>query len=236
MGIKFCRDTTRPSLQVSEKEHPSLPQDCVFTESSFFHLQKRGERSSTQEDTTFREHWLCSPSCQTAAPAALWSPPGPHHCWLCHSSKPPLYTAKSLDIFVLKHHTSLWMTGRTTQGWLMMLCSQILISTWVVLPPSVVCRAGRGSQQLFLCLEPNKELTSPAECVLWSVGTSGGQSIPWSHEADWNTITQESRGSSPLRLPSHLCFSGTIITAGDSTLQLGWTRVQSYQGVSDVLG
>lgn len=43
---------TTPSLQVN---CPSLPQDSVFTASSFFQLQKRGERSSIQEDTTFKD-------------------------------------------------------------------------------------------------------------------------------------------------------------------------------------
>lgn len=94
------------------------------------------------------------------------------------------------------------MTGKTKQGWLMLLHPQILISRWFVLLSSLVCRVGRGSQKLFLCLEPNKELSGPAECVLWSAGTSGGQSISWFHGADWNMIAQQARGSSPLRLPS----------------------------------
>lgn len=49
MGIKFCLDMTRSFLQVAGKEYPSLPQDCVFTASSFSQLQ-RGVDSSIQED------------------------------------------------------------------------------------------------------------------------------------------------------------------------------------------
>lgn len=99
------------------------------------------------------------PSCQTAAPAALWS------TW----SSPLLalsFIQAPLYIFLLKHHTSHWMIGKPKKGWLMLLHSQILISRWFVVPSSLVCRDGRGSQKLCLCLEPNKELSHPAECVL----------------------------------------------------------------------
>lgn len=182
MGIKFCQDMTRPSLQVAEKEYPSLPQDCVFTASSFSQLQKRAVDSNIQEDTnktlagfSFLSvlHDFCSSLITT------WSSP-----LLALSLIPaPLYAANSLGISLPKHHASHWMIGKTKQGWLMLLRSQILISRWFVLLSSLVCWDGRGSQKLFLCLEPNKELTRPAERVLWSVRNVRGTIHfmgPWS--------------------------------------------------------
>lgn len=208
-------------------------QHLLFSSSRREGREKRGERSSIQEDINIYRMWVLLP-----VRLQLLQLFGHHlvltNGFVIHPS--PLVHSQQPGHLCPKAPASHWMTGRTKQGWLMLLRSQILISRWFVLPPSVLCRDGRGSQKLFLCLEPNKELTCPAECVLWSVGTWGGQSISWFHEADWNTITQQARGSSPLRLPSHLCFLGTIITAGDFRLQLGWTQVQSYQGVSDILG
>lgn len=138
MGIKFCHDMTTPSLQVN---CPSLPQDSVFTASSSFQLQKR-ERSSIQEDTTFTRHWLALLPVRLLQ---LFDPLGPHHCWLViHPS--PLVHSQQLGFFLLKHHTSHWMTGKTKKGWLMLLHSQILISRWFVVPSSLVCRDGRGAR------------------------------------------------------------------------------------------
>lgn len=116
MGIKFCRDMTRPSLQGSEKEYPSLPQDCVYTAPSFSQLQEQGERISTQEDTTFTRHWLGALSCQPAAPAALWSPPGHHHCWLCHSSKPPAHSQQPGHL-PPKAPLTAWLGKQNRAGW-----------------------------------------------------------------------------------------------------------------------
>ena len=83
----------------------------------------------------------------------------------------PLYAANSLGIFLLNHHAFHWMIRKTKQGWLMLLCSQILISSWFVLPSSLVCENGRGSKKLssFVCLEPNKELTCLAQYLLQSI-------------------------------------------------------------------
>lgn len=223
--IKFSQDMTRSSSQASEKEYPSLPQDCVFTASSFFQLQKRGEREESREELHPRGHHIYRMWVLLPVRLQLLQLFG-HHLVLTTGSvihPSPLVHSQQPGHLCPKAPASHWMIGRTKQGWLTLLRSQILIPRWFVLPPSVVCRDGRGSQKLFLCLEPKKELTCPAECVLWSVGTSWGQSISWFHEADWNTITQQARGSSPLRLPSHLCFLGTTIIAGDFRLQLRWT-------------
>lgn len=83
----------------------------------------------------------------------------------------PLYTANSLGIFVLNHHAFHWMIRKTKQGSLKLLCSQILISRWFVLPSALVCENRRGSKKLssFVCLEPNKELTCLAQYLLRSV-------------------------------------------------------------------
>lgn len=72
-GIKFCEDKARPSLQISEEEYSSLPQDCIFTASPFFQLQKKRDvNSNIEEDTTLTRHLLSSPFCPTfTIPIAL---------------------------------------------------------------------------------------------------------------------------------------------------------------------
>lgn len=155
MGIKFCH------------EWPHLPcrwtvLHCLRTVSSQHLLSsssRREERGAPSKRTPHLKTLAGFPSCQTAAPAALWS------TW----SSPLLalsFIQAPLYIFLLKHHTSHWMIGKPKKGWLMLLHSEILISRWFVVPSSLVCRDGRGSQKLCLCLEPNKELSHPAECVL----------------------------------------------------------------------
>lgn len=73
MGIKCYEARARPSLQVSEVEYYSFPQDCACTAPPLFQLQRKGEAdSSIKEDTTRTEHWLSSPFCQTfTIPTAL---------------------------------------------------------------------------------------------------------------------------------------------------------------------
>lgn len=94
---------------------------CLRTVSSqhlLFPSSRREQLTPTSKRTLTR-HWLGSPSCQSfTISAVLWSPPGHHHCWLCHSSQPPCTQPTAWAS--LSQSTTLltgWLGKQNRAGW-----------------------------------------------------------------------------------------------------------------------
>lgn len=170
--IWFSEDRARPS-QVPEREYASLPQDHTFTTSLYFSSRSTQKLTPISKRTsgyyiskTFAQLFFPSDFSDIRSSFITLSSP-PLVLWFIQA---PICAASSLGILLLNHCDFHQMIRNTKQSWLMLLCSQILISRWFVLPSSLVCKDRRGSSKIsFVCLEPNKELTCLAQYLLQSV-------------------------------------------------------------------
>lgn len=96
---------------------------------------------------TFAQLFFLSDFPDSHSSFITWSPP-PLVLWFIQA---PMWAANSLGILLLNHCDFHQMIRNTKQSWLMLLCSQILISRWFVLPSSLVCKDRGEAASSLLC-------------------------------------------------------------------------------------